>query len=226
MQSKKTLTYYEYGPLFRLCKPCPEPQSLLLRYAVVHASKGEAVRIARVCLTIAVLMFLSAGIATGAELYQVGPGDVLEISVWRDDTLSRELIVPPDGILSFPLIGDVDVANMSVGQIRSAIKKKLAEYVPDAAVSVMLKQINSLRAYVIGQVKDPGVYPITMDTRVMQLLSMANGLTPFAAERDIHILRNKNKTIEKISFDYKAVLKGNNLEQDILLQRGDVIVVP
>lgn len=163
---------------------------------------------------------------TYAASYHVGPGDVLEISVWRDETLSRELIVPPDGVLSFPLIGDVNVASMSVAEIREVIKKALAEYVPDASVTVMIKQINSLNVYVIGQVKNPGVFAITMDTRVMHLLSMAKGLTPFAAERDIHILRDKNNIIEKIPFDYKEVLKGQNLKQDIRLQRGDIVVVP
>ena len=161
-----------------------------------------------------------------AESYYVGPGDVLEISVWRDEALSRELIVPPDGVLSFPLVGDVNVENMSVPEIREAIKKKLAEYVPDASVTVMLKEINSLKVYVIGQVKNPGEFPITLDAHVMQVLAQAKGLTPFAAERDIHILRYQGKSIEKIGFDYKEVLKGNNLEQDILLQRGDVVVVP
>lgn len=169
---------------------------------------------------------LAIGSVVHAELYYIGPGDVLEISVWRDETLSRELIVPPDGILSFPLIGDVNVASMSVPEIRVAIKKKLSDYVPDASVAVILKQINSLNAFVIGQVKNPGTFAITMETRVMHLLSMAQGLTPFAAERDIHILRNKNGKTEKIPFDYKEVLKGNNLEQDILLQRGDIVVVP
>lgn len=164
--------------------------------------------------------------AVHAAAYFVGPGDVLEISVWKDESLSRELIVPPDGILSFPLIGDVNVNNMSVPEIRVAIKKKLAEYVPDAVVTVMIKSINSLNAYVIGQVKNPGTFAITMETRVMHLLAMAKGLTPFAAERDIHILRNNNGKVEKIPFDYKEVLKGNNLEQDVLMQRGDILVVP
>ncbi len=161
-----------------------------------------------------------------AELYHIGPGDVLEISVWRDEALSRELIVPPDGILSFPLIGDVNVASMSVPEIREVIKKKLAEYVPDASVAVILKQINSLKVYVIGQVKNPGEFPITLEARVMQVLAQAKGLTPFAAERDIHILRYVGDKTQKIGFDYKEMLKGNNLEQDIVLQRGDVIVVP
>jgi polysaccharide export outer membrane protein len=178
-----------------------------------------------VCLfiTLIIVAFSAAGHAAS---YYVGPGDVLEISVWRDETLSRELIVPPDGILSFPLVGDVNVDSMSVPEIREAIKKKLAEYIPDASVAVILKKINSLNAYVIGQVKNPGMFAITMETRVMHLLSMAQGLTPFASERDIHILRNKDNKTEKIRFDYKEVLKGNNLEQDILLQRGDIVVVP
>ena len=161
-----------------------------------------------------------------ASSYYVGPGDVLEISVWRDETLSRVLIVPPDGVLAFPLIGDVQVAGKSVAEIREIIRRKLAEYVPDASVTVILKTINSLKAFVIGQVKKPGSFPITMETRVMHLLSMAQGLTPFASEKDIHILRYMNDKIENIPFDYRDVLRGNNLKQNILLKSGDVIVVP
>ena len=161
-----------------------------------------------------------------AEFYRVGPGDVLEVSVWRDETLSRELIVPPDGLLSFPLIGDVNVAGMSVAQIRDAIRKKLSEYVPDASVTVILKTINSLTAYVIGQVKNPGSFAINMETRVMHLLAMAQGLTPFASEKEIHVLRHMKDKIEKIPFNYRDVLRGDNLEQNILLRSGDVVVVP
>ena len=117
-----------------------------------------------------------------------------------------------------PLIGDVNVDNMSVAEIRNVITKKLTEYIPDASVAVMVKQINSLKAYVIGQVNNPGVFDITLETRVMQVLAMAQGLTPFAAERDIHILRYKKKTVQKIGFDYKEVLKGNNLESGYIDQ--------
>jgi polysaccharide biosynthesis/export protein len=172
------------------------------------------------------LMMGSVCAAMSPELYLVGPGDVLEISVWRDETLSRELIVPPDGMLSFPLIGDIKVAGKAVAEIREMIRTSLSEYVPDASVSVILKTINSLRAYVIGQVKNPGAFPITMETRVMHVLSMAQGLTPFASDRDIHVLRHRGDTVEKIRFDYREVLRGNNLEQNILLRSGDVVVVP
>ena len=181
----------------------------------------------KISLSLCIFLMLAGSCAAAqAELFRVGPGDVLEISVWRDETLSRELIVPPDGVLSFPLIGDVNVAGMTVGEIREIVRKKLSVYVPDASLTVILKTINSLRAYVIGQVKNPGTFQITMETRVMHLLSMAQGLTPFASEQDIHVLRHRDDKIEKIRFNYKDVLRGNNLEQNILLKSGDVIVVP
>ena len=179
-----------------------------------------------IILIIAAAILLAAGISAHAKPFIVGPGDVLEVSVWRDENLSRQLVITPDNILSFPLIGDVDVSNMSVADIRSVIAERLTEYVPNASVAVIVKEINSLKVYVIGQVKNPGVFPITQETRVMQVLAMAGGLTPFAAERDIHILRYQGGTTKKIGFDYKSVLKGDNLEQDIVLQRGDVIIVP
>ena len=178
-----------------------------------------------VCFIVSMVMTICVPLAQ-AQFYRVGPGDILEISVWRDETLSRELVVPPDGMLAFPLIEDVLVTGMTVTEIREAIRKKLSDYVPDASVTVILKSINSLRAYVIGQVKSPGTFAITMETRVMHLLSMAQGLTPFASERDVHILRHSNNRIEKIPFNYRDVVRGANLEQNILLIRGDVIVVP
>ena len=95
-------------------------------------------------------MALSVGVQ--AESYHVGPGDVIEISVWRDENLSRQLVITPDSILSYPLIGDVNVADMSVAEIRAVITKKLADYVPDASVAVMVKEIKSLKTYVIGRV--------------------------------------------------------------------------
>lgn len=158
--------------------------------------------------------------------YAIGPGDTLEISIWRDESLSREVIVPPDGIISFPLIGDINVNGMTVADLRSVVRKKLSDYVPDATVTVILKAFNSLRAFVIGKVKNPGMYPITLDTNVMQILSMAGGLNAYASENSIHILRQiKGKSI-KIPFSYGDVVKGRNLQQNITILRGDVVVVP
>jgi polysaccharide export outer membrane protein len=174
------------------------------------------------------LVFLCPNTAILADegKYRIGPGDVLEISVWKDESLFREISVPPDGVISYPLIGDIIGAGETVTALREAITEKLSEYVPDATVTVILKQVNSLQAYVIGKVNNPGVFPITMDTTVMQVLAMAQGLNPFASAGNIHILRRRQNVTVRIPFNYKEVEKGENYEQNIILQRGDVVVVP
>ena len=173
------------------------------------------------------LLVSVSAIALAAEsTYQIGPGDVLEISVWKDESLSRELVVPPDGVISFPLIGDLDVKYLTVTDVRNAVTKKLSEYVPDATVSVILVKLDSLRAYVIGKVNKPSQFEITMETTVMQILSMAGGINPFADGDKIIILRQINNKTVKIPFNHDQVMKGENLQQNILIQRGDVVVVP
>lgn len=159
-------------------------------------------------------------------IYKIGPGDQLEISVWKDESLTKQVIVSPDNRISFPLVGDINTSQMSIEDLRQKIKEKLSEYVHDAPVSVMFLQINSLKAYVIGKVNNPGEFDITMDTTVMQVLAKAKGLNPFASEGRIHILRQTGGATQKIPFDYKEALRGEKLEQNIILQRGDVIVVP
>jgi polysaccharide export outer membrane protein len=175
---------------------------------------------------LSLLVFAKAFVAAAENKYQIGPGDVLEISVWKDESLSREIVVPPDGVISFPLIGDLDVKYLTVTDVRKVITKKLSEYVPDATVTVMLLKLDSLKAHVIGKVNRPGQFAITMETTVMQILSMAGGLNPFAEGNKILILRQiKNKTV-KIPFNYDKIQKGEDLQQNILIQRGDVVVVP
>lgn len=176
---------------------------------------------------IIVLLFFSYSIAVADETqFTLGTGDVIEISVWKDESLSRKVVVPPDGIISFPLAGDINTKDMNVTELRKVITQKLTEYVPDATVTVMIQEINSLRAYVIGKVNNPGEFAITMNTSVMQVLAMARGLNPFASAGKIHILRHKKNVTVKIPFNYKQVEKGENLKQNIVLQRGDVVVVP
>jgi polysaccharide export outer membrane protein len=173
------------------------------------------------------IVFAPFSVGLAAErVYHIGPGDVIEISVWKDPDLSRNLIVPPDGIISFPLIGSINVTHLAIPELRSIVTKKLAEYIPDATVTVMLIEINSLKAYVIGKVGKPGEFFINQETTVMQLLAKAGGLNPFASDGNIKILRQKDNKIIKIPFDYGEVEKGKNLEQNIILQPGDVVVVP
>lgn len=161
-----------------------------------------------------------------AERYVIGPADTLQISVWEDESLRRDLVVPPDGVISFPLVGDIDITGMNTTQLREVAAKRIQEFVPDATVTVMLLQINDLKAYVIGKVARPGVFPINMNTTVLQFLAMAGGLNPFAAAGKIMVLRQEGGKTIKIPFDYNEVEKGQRLEENIVLKRGDVVVVP
>ena len=173
-----------------------------------------------------VVQFYSLAVLADESTYRIGPGDVLEISIWKDESLFRELSVPPDGVVSYPLIGDIQAAGQTVTSMRNTITEKLSEYVPDATVTVMLKKVGSLKAYVIGKVNNPGEFPITMDTTIMQILAMAQGLNPYADAKGIQILRRRQNITVKIAFNYREVEKGKNLRQNIVLQRGDVVVVP
>ena len=177
-------------------------------------------------ISIVFIIICISNVYAAEKAYQIGPGDVIEISVWKDPDLSRTLIVPPDGIISFPLIDAINVTHLTVAELKNVVTKKLSDYVPDATVTVMLTEINSLKAYVIGKVNNPGVFPISLESNVMQILAQAGGLTPFASDGNIKILRQKGGKITKIPFDYGEVEKGKNLEQNILLQPGDVVVVP
>lgn len=176
-----------------------------------------------ICLT---LILLNSGVLAAEKPYHIGPGDVLEISVWKDPELTRQIVVPPDGVISFPLIENINVTDLTVADLKQFVAKKLSEFIPDATVTVMLLEINSLKAYVIGKVNSPGQFDIDLETNVMQILAKAGGLTPFASGGNINILRQKKNTIIKIPFDYGDVEKGKNLEQNIILSPGDVVVVP
>jgi polysaccharide export outer membrane protein len=171
------------------------------------------------------LVFCPIGLAA-EKVYLIGPGDVIEISVWKDPELSRNLVVPPDGIISFPLIGSINATRLAVPELRKIVTKRLSEFIPDVTVTVMLVEINSLKAYVIGKVNVPGAFDIDMESNVMQILAKAGGLNPFASSGNIKILRQTENQLIKIPFNYGQVEKGKNLEQNIILKAGDVVVVP
>ena len=137
-----------------------------------------------------------------------------------------EVLVRPDGAFSFPLAGDISTSNRSVLDLKDEITKRLNSYIADAVVTVQVRQVLGNRIYVIGQVIRPGVFIVNPQVDVMQALSMAGGTTPFAALNGIKILRRSGKEQRAISFRYNDVVKGNNLQQNIVLQSGDVVVVP
>jgi polysaccharide biosynthesis/export protein len=191
----------------------------------IYKNRSRLKRIMNFIILCAILLLFGNELKA-EQIYHIGPGDHLEISVWRDESLSREVVVPPDNKISFPLIGDINVTNMTVADLRSAITKKLSEFIPDATVTVIIKEIHSLRAYVIGKVIRPGDFDIRLDTDVMQILSMAGGLNPYADPDKILIIRRIGSKIEKIPFNYSKVAKGQNLNQNIILKSGDIVVVP
>ena len=168
--------------------------------------------------------------ATGAQPtaggYVIGPEDVLEISVWREETLQREVLVRPDGWVTFPLIGDVKAAGRTPGALTDEIRVRLTKYIPDPVVTVSVKTIAGNKVFVIGRVNKPGEYVIGRYIDVLQALALAGGLTPFAVEKKIRIVRKQNNKETVFLFNYAEVKKGKNLDQNITLQGGDVVIVP
>ena len=163
---------------------------------------------------------------TQSRPYVLNPGDVLEISVWREKDLTRKVLVLPDGRISFPLAGHIAAAGKSAQQIEEILKQKLARFIEKPVVTVTVTETPGNRIYVIGQVKKPGAYSVARPITVLQALSLAGGLTPFGDASDIIIIRTVNGKQTKIPFDYSKAKRGKALEQNITLQSGDVVVVP
>jgi len=160
------------------------------------------------------------------DKYQLGPEDVIEISVWKEPDLTKQIAVSPDGKVSYPLIGDVQVAGKTVKQVREEISKRLEKFVTDAQVTVILLKTQYYKIYVVGKVNKPGEFLVGRPANVMQALAMAGGLTPFASPSKIVVLRRVGGIEQTLPFDYKSVSRGDFLEQNVTLLPGDVVVVP
>ncbi len=158
--------------------------------------------------------------------YVIGPGDVIEISVWNNENLSRLVTVLPDGMISFPLIGETLAEGKTAGQLRKELADKISRYEPDPVLTVIVQNVNSMMIYVIGKVNRPGHFVLNTDINVLQALTMAGGLNVFAKKKKIKIFREKGDKTVIIDFNYEKVVNGDNLEQNIVLMRGDVIVIP
>jgi polysaccharide export outer membrane protein len=159
--------------------------------------------------------------------YTVKPGDTLLVSVWKEPDLQGPVLVRPDGGFSFPLAGQMDARNKTVQELQQELTVKLKKFISDPVVTVSIQDIKGNKVYVIGQVQKPGDFVVNPRVDVMQALSMAGGTTPFAALGDIMILRrNDAGQQEALPFKYTDVVRGKNLQQNIMLQAGDVVVVP
>jgi len=159
------------------------------------------------------------------EYYVLGPGDALNIQLWKEPTLSGPVKVRPDGFITLPLVNEVQVVGMTTSDLRRHLESKFKDYVNDPVVTVRIEGIASSQVYLLGQVKSPGAYPLNGNDTVLQLITRAGGLTIFAQRSDIKTVRRMGGNLTEYISDYDAILAGD-LKQDIILRPGDRIIVP
>lgn len=160
------------------------------------------------------------------DIYQLRQGDIVMISVWREDTLQRQVVVLPDGSITFPLIGRVEVAGLSTPEVEQRISLKLKVYFPEPIVSVVIIGIDGHRAYVTGKVLRPGPLIISGPITVLQAISLVGGFDKFADESGVKVIRAKPDGQEILPVNYKDIISGKNMSTNILLKAGDTLVVP
>jgi len=187
------------------------------------------------------LVFVLGGAALGAQRaysaspapsipgpnYVIGPDDVLSVVFWRDKDMSCDVVVRPDGKISLPLVNDIQAGGLTPSELRDAVNAAARRFVEDPSVTVVVKQINSRKVFITGQIEKPGPYAINGPTTVVQLISLAGGLKEFTDGKKILIMRTDKagRQVARV-FNYREVLAGKNLEQNIELQPGDTVVVP
>jgi polysaccharide export outer membrane protein len=162
----------------------------------------------------------------GVVRYEVQPSDVLQVAVWREPELTQQVVVRPDGAFSFPLVGEVNAVGKTVEELRRELVQQLSRVIPDVVVTVAVVEIRGNKVYVIGQVNQPGEFIVNPRVDVMQALSLAGGTTAFASTSEMFVLRRDNGQQRRLPFNFDAVLRGRDLEQNVLLRSGDVVVVP
>lgn len=158
--------------------------------------------------------------------YVIGPDDFLGIVFWKDKDMSADVQVRPDGRIALPLINEVHAAGLTPEQLREKLTEESKKFMEDANITVVVRQINSRRAFITGEVNKPGPYSLTSPTTVLQLISMAGGLREYANSKKIIIMRTENGRQISLSFNYKDVASGKNLKQNIDLKPGDTVIVP
>ena len=158
--------------------------------------------------------------------YVIGAADRLAIQYWDDPKMSAEVVVRPDGRISLPLLNDVDAAGLTPDELRARVTKLATAFVEAPNVQVIVQEINSRRVFITGMVAAPAPYPLLGPTTVLQLISTAGGLLEYAKEKDVRVIRTENGQPRSYRFNYHDVIRGRNLQQNILLQPGDTVVVP
>ena len=156
----------------------------------------------------------------------IGPEDVLGVLVWRDPEMSGDVTVRPDGMITLPLIRDIKAAGLTPTELADRVQAAVREFVTDASVTVVVRQMNSRKVFITGEVAKPGAYPLVSSMTVMQLIAVAGGLNEFADAKSISIMRVEGGKTMTFPFDYKNVANGKKPAQNIVLKPGDTVVVP
>jgi len=158
------------------------------------------------------------------DVYRIGPEDALQISVWKNDSLTRSVQVRPDGKISLPLLNDVQAAGLTALELRDVLAQKLVAYMPNPEVSVIVTDIRSFKVSVVGEVSRPGRLELKSWTTVLDALALAGGFTQFASRSKIVILQPDGKTMKRIPFNYNKALDGE--QENFYLRNGDIVLVP
>lgn len=167
-----------------------------------------------------------SGAACDSEDYRIGPGDVLQISVWKDDSLNRSVPVRPDGMISFPLLNDVPAAGLTPLQLRESLTAKLKQYLAAPEVSVVVQEVHSYAVSVLGEVRKPGRYEFKSPVTVLDAIAAAGGLDEFASPSHIVILRRAGDAQARFGFDYARAVAGDGRQKNFYVHAGDIVMVP
>jgi len=167
-----------------------------------------------------------AEVAADSDQYQIGPEDVLYIHVWKEDTLSKTVTVRMDGKISMPLIDEVRAAGLTPLKLKDVLAERLKEFVDLPNISVVVMEANSCKAYISGQVKTPGILRIRSETTLAQAIAMSGGFTEWADQKRIIVIRKEDGKEKRFTVNYKKIIKGDDLNSNVVLKSGDTIIVP
>lgn len=180
----------------------------------------------RFLLLCIVLISLFSSSVFATERYLLNSGDVLDISVWNEESLQKQVTVLPDGVITFPLAGEVVAKDKTVAEVEDELTKKLSEYLADPVVTVSVTNVEGNRVHILGKVLNPGSFVMNQPLDAMQALSLAGGLSPYAEENNIIVLRRDGTTQQVLPVKYAEIKKGKQLKTNITLESGDVMIVP
>jgi polysaccharide biosynthesis/export protein len=181
------------------------------------------------CFQVAIIgaaLFIQSNLLFAEDSYRLHQGDAVFISVWGEETLQKEVRVLPDGSVTFPLAGRVEVVNVTTAEAQKRITDKLKVFLNDPQVTVVVTSVDGNRAYIIGKVLKTGPIPLVGPTTVLQALSMAGGFDKFADLSKIKVLRNVNGKETVVAVNYEQLIQGKSLDSNLVLQPGDTILVP